>query len=148
MNQPMQRYDVHSCFARVHLTTRAERAVYFTLVAQLAESWSATELARLKNLDVRTVEAVLDRYSVAGIVEVADVPMGGRYQWRSDMSYLFGSGPSGGKLVDPVCGMAVDGWTPYCFEDAFQRLWMFCAPVCMTTFQAAPQAFRSAAEAR
>ena len=57
----MRLYDVHSRFAQVHLRTPAERTVYFTLVAQLAESWSAVEIAGLKDIDVATVEAVLDR---------------------------------------------------------------------------------------
>lgn len=143
----MKRYDVHARFARAHLGTRAERAVYFTLVAQFAPSWSAREIARLKDLDVRTVEDVLDRYVAVGIVEVTDAPAGRRYQWRSDMSYLFGSGPSAPELVDPVCGMTVEQWTPYRLQDGLQ-LWVFCAPVCMATFQAAPQAFGPAAHAR
>ena len=142
----MQRYDVHARFARAHLRTRAERAVYFTLVAQLAPSWSAAEIARVKDLDVRSVAAVLDRYAGVGIVEVIEAPAGRRYQWRSDMSYLFGSGPTAPELVDPVCGMTVEQRTPYRLEDGPQ-LWVFCAPVCMATFQAAPTAFRPAVEA-
>jgi len=45
----------------VHPRTRAERTVYFTLLAQFAESWSAVEIASLKGFDTETVEAVLDR---------------------------------------------------------------------------------------
>lgn len=134
----MKRYDVHARFARAHLRTRAQRAVYFTLVAQLAESWSALELARLKDLDPTTVQAVLDQYAAVGIVEVADAPHGSRYYWRADMSYLFDGGPSAPELIDPVCGMTVDESTPYRVTDAFGRRWLFCARVCMTTFQGAP----------
>lgn len=144
----MQRYAVHSRFARAHLRTREERAVYFTLVAQLAPSWSAPEIARRKDLDVRRVAAVLDRYADVGIVEVAETPTGRRYQWRSDMSYVFGSGAGATKLIDPICGMTVDDWTPYRFEDASHRLWVFCSRICMTAFEAAPTAFQETAEAR
>ena len=35
----MKRHDVYSRFARRHLGTRVERAVYLTLVDQEAESW-------------------------------------------------------------------------------------------------------------
>jgi YHS domain-containing protein len=131
----MKRYDVHALFARAHLRTRAERAVYFTLVAQLAKSWSALELARLKGLDLPTVQAILERYAVAGIVEVSDASDGSRYQWRSDMTYLFRGSPSAAEFIDPVCGMTVDESTPYRVTDAFGRRWLFCARVCLTNFQ-------------
>ena len=62
--------------------------MYFTLVAQLAESWSAVEIANLKDIDVGTVGAVFDRYADAGVVDVVDSPIGLRYRWCPDMSYL------------------------------------------------------------
>ena len=144
----MKRYAVQARFARAHLRTGAERAVYFTLVAQLAPSWSAPEIARLKDLEVRTVEAVLDRYAAAGIVEAIDIPAGWRYQWRSDISYLFGTGPSAPELLDPVCGMTVDKWTPFRYDDPLGGLWVFCSAICLSTFQAAPRAFGPVAQAR
>lgn len=144
----MKCYDVHARFARAHLQTRVERAVYFTLVAQLAPSWSAPEIARLKDLDPCCVEAVLDRYAAGGIVEVTDAPAGRRYQWRSDMSYLFGAGPSAPELLDPVCGMTVDKQTPFRIDDPLGRLWVFCSAICLSTFQNAPHALGTAAQAR
>lgn len=105
----MRLCDVHSRFARAHLRTPAERAVHFTLVAQLVESWSAVEIARLKDIDVGTVEAVLDRYADAGVVAVVDSMVGSRYRWCSNMGYLFGGGSSGVTMIDPVCGMTTDG---------------------------------------
>jgi hypothetical protein len=70
----------------MHLRVAAERAVYFTLVAQLAESWSAAEIAKLKDVDVRTAEAVLAGYADAGVVDGVDSNGGLRCRWRSDMS--------------------------------------------------------------
>ena len=102
----MQLFDVHSRFAQVHLRTPAERAVYFTLVAQFAESWSAVEIAQLKDVDVETVEAVLDRYADAGVVDVVDSAIGLRYRWCSDLSYLSRPGSRGAR-IDPVCGSSV-----------------------------------------
>jgi YHS domain-containing protein len=123
----------------VHLRTSSERAVYFTLVAQLAESWSAVEIAGLKDVDLRTVEAVLARYTEAGVVDVVDSVTGLRYRWRSDMSYLFGAGSSAVTVIDPVCGMTVADGTPYRLEDGSRTLWLFCSILCLATFKADPQ---------
>ena len=146
--ESMRLYDVHSRFAHVHLSTRAERAVYFTLVAQLAESWSAEEIASLKDLDVGTVEAVLDRYADAGVVGVVDSTTGLRYRWCSDMSYLFGAGSSAVTMIDPVCGMTIAGGTPHWLQDGPGTFWLFCSSICLATFRANPQTRRSAPQAR
>ena len=133
----MRLHDVHSRFAQVHLRTRAERAVYFTLVAQVAKSWSAVEIANLKNLDVETVEAVLDRYADAGVVDVVDSATSVRYRWCSDMSYLFGSSSSA-DATDPVCGMRMSSETPHRLEDGSGARWLFCSAMCLATFRAHP----------
>ena len=144
----MRLYDVHSRFAQVHLRTPAERAVYFTLVAQLAASWSAVEIASLKGLDVATAEAVLDRYADAGVVDVVDSETGLRYRWCSDMSYLCRARSSEVTMIDPVCGMTTDGETPHRLEDGSGTLWLFCSSLCLATFRANPQTYRSAPETR
>lgn len=133
MSTPL--YDVHSRFAQVHLRTRAERAVYFTLVAQIADSWSAAEIASLKELDVGTVQAVLDRYMDAGVVAAVDSETGLRYRWRSDMSYLFGTS-SAVTMIDPVCGMTIPDGTPHWLQDGWGKLWLFCSSTCVATFRA------------
>lgn len=137
----MRLYDVHSRFARMHLRTPAERAVYFTLVAQLAESWSAAEIATLKDVDVRTVEAVLDGYADAGVVDGVDSNGGLRYRWRSDMSYLFNAGSSGITMIDPVCGMTTDGATPHRVSDGSGTLRLFCSSLCLAAFRADPPSY-------
>lgn len=137
----MRLYDVHSRFAQLHLRTRAERAVYFTLVAQLAESWSAVEIAKLQDVDVGTVEAVLDRYADAGVVDVVDSAFGLRYRWCSDLSYLSTAGSSAGTMIDPVCGMTTDGETPHWLEDGSGTLWLFCSSLCVATFRANPHGY-------
>ena len=142
----MRLHDVHSRFAKVHLRTRAERAVYFTLVAQLAESWSAVEIASLKGLDVQTVEAVLGRYADAGVVAVVDSGIDLRYRWCSDMRYLFGAGSSGVTMIDPVCGMMTAGETPHWLDDGSGTRWLFCSSTCLATFRANPQRHGSAPE--
>ena len=142
----MRLHDVHSRFAQVHLRTPAERAVYFTLVAQFAESWSAVEIANLKGLDVVPVEAVLDRYADAGVVDVVHSETGLRYRWCSDMSYLFGAASSGVTMIDPVCGMTTDGETPHWLEDGSGTLRLFCSSLCLATFRANPQSYGLAPE--
>lgn len=127
-------HDVHSRFARAHLRTREERAVYFTLVAQLATSWSAAELAQLKHLDPDAVVTVLNRYTVAGIVEAIDAPTGRRFRWRSDMAYLYGAEPGATSTVDPVCGMTVDEATPHRVRDVHGRTRLFCSAGCASMF--------------
>lgn len=144
----MRLYDVHSRFAQVHLRTPAERAVYFTLVAQLAESWSPAEIAHLKGLDVETVVAVLDRYADAGVVEVVHSETGLRYRWCSDMSYLSRAGSSAVTMIDPVCGMTVACGTPHRLDDESGTLWLFCSSVCLATFRSNPPSSRCTPETR
>lgn len=144
----MRLYDVHSRFAQMHLRTRAERAVYFTLVAQLAESWSAAEIANLKDVDVGTVQAVLDRYAEAGVVDVVDSAIGLRYRWCSAMSYLSRADSSGVTMIDPVCGMTTDGETPHRLEDGSGTLRLFCSSLCLATYRSNPQTYRAAPETR
>lgn len=134
MSPSRRRHDVHSRFARAHLRTRDERAVYFTLVAESASSWSAEEMARLKDLDTGKTAAVLDRYAAVGIVDALDVPSGRRYRWRSDMTYLLGAEP-GARPIDPVCGMTVHDETPYRARDTIGRTRLFCSAVCLARFQ-------------
>lgn len=134
----MRLYDVHSRFAQAHLRTRAERAVYFTLVAQLAESWSAAEIADLKDVDVWRVAVVLDGYADAGVVDVVESAIGLRFRWRSDMSYLFSAGSSGITMIDPVCGMTTHGATPHRVDDGVGTLRLFCSSLCLAAFRADP----------
>lgn len=142
----MRLYDIHSRFAQVHLSTPAERAVYFTLVAQLADSWSAVEIASLKGLDVKAVEAVLDRYADVGVVAIVESEVGVRYRWCSDMRYLFGAGSSEVTMIDPVCGMTIDAATPYRMADGSGTLWLFCSSTCLASFRARPRSFGEAPE--
>lgn len=137
----MRRYDIFARFARRHLRTREERAVYFTLVSQEAKSWSAAEIAELKRFDERDIERVFKAYEAAGIVEAADAAKGRRYRWRSDMNYLFGDVSDSPDWVDPVCGMPVTEDSPYRAKDLFRRSRRFCSPLCLAVFRAVPGTF-------
>lgn len=111
----MRRYDIYARFPDSHLRTRAEQAVYLTLVSQEAQSWSAAERLR--------------------------APSGSRYQWRSDMNYLFGDVDDSPEWVDPVCGMLVTGESPYQAWDSLGRPRRFCCSRCLVTFRALPGVF-------
>ena len=136
--EPMRRYDIYARFADRHLRTRAERAVYLTLVSQEAQSWSPVEMARAQRLDERETERILEAYEASGIVERLEVPGGHRYRWRSDMNYLFGDVNDSPEWVDPVCGMLVTSESPYRVRDSFGRPRRFCSPLCLVIFSAMP----------
>lgn len=133
---------MHSRFAKAHLRTHTQRAVYFTLVAQIADSWSAAEIATLKHLDAGSVEAVLDHYVAAGVVDLLQTEAGNRYRWRSDMAYLVEDEARVATTLDPVCGMTVTAGTPYWLAEASGELWLFCSELCLATFRAKPRIHR------
>lgn len=137
----VKRYDVYSRFARRHLDTREERAVYLTLVGQEADSWSARELAERNHLDLDETERVLEAFRAAGVVDAIDAPKGRRYRWRSDMNYLFGEQGDSPGWVDPVCGMPVLANSPYAADDTYGRPRRFCSALCLAAFLASPSTF-------
>lgn len=137
----MKRHDVYSRFARRHLGTREEQAVYLTLVAQEAESWSARELAERNHLDRDLIGHVLEGFEAAGVVDGIDAPYGRRYRWRSDMNYLFGERDGSPEWVDPVCGMPVLADSPYVADDPYRRPRRFCSSLCRGAFLASPSTF-------
>ena len=137
----MERHDVYSRFARRHLDTREERAVYLSLVGQEASSWSARELAERNHGDPADTERVLEEFEAAGVVEAIDSPEGRRYLWRSDMNYLFGEGGDNPGWVDPVCGMPVLADSPYVADDPYHRPRRFCSSLCRGAFLASPSTF-------
>lgn len=137
----LERYDVYSRFARRHLSTPAERAVYLVLVAQESPSWSAAELAERTHEDPGVVDRVLRSFERASVVEAIEGSNGCRYRWRSDVDYLLGSDEGAAGSVDPVCGMPVLSDSPYRTRDAVGRLFTFCSSVCLSAFRAAPGRF-------
>lgn len=139
--EPMKRYDVYSRFARRHLETREERAVYLTLVGQETDSWSARELAERNHLDPDETERVLEAFEAAGVVDAIHAPEGCRYRWRSDMNYLFGEEGESPEWVDPVCGMPVLANSPYVADDPHRRPRRFCSSLCLAAFLASPSTF-------
>lgn len=137
------RYDLGSRFARLHLRTRAERAVYLILVCDRTKAWSPEEIARLKDIEEAETERALLGFASAGIVEVEEgEPV--RYRWSADMDYLFGDTGSGFERLDPVCGMRVAAESPYSVKDDEGASVWFCSSLCRSWFIAFPNVFSAA----
>lgn len=122
-------------FARGHLHSEAEYAVYRTVGGDRATGWTAEEIATHDDLEVGDVDRALRRFAAARIVEVeaghGDRP---RYRWRSELSYLFeNTAPPG--LVDPVCGMPVEPGSPHTAIDATGATVHFCSAWCRAAFR-------------
>ena len=137
----VEQYDIFTRFARVHLSTRVERAVYLALVGRHPQEMSAAEIASRGGLAARDVERVLEGFAAAGIVEEVDAPHPRRFRWRSDMDYLFGDSGEPSEWVDPVCGMPVWDGSPHLATDNFGRPQRFCSSLCLAAFLAFPNAF-------
>ena len=146
MGGATERYDVWTRFARVHLSTPSERAVYQDLVGASPDWWSAEEIARTGHLDVQDAEHVLAGFVRASIAEAARDDAGpNRYRWRADMDYLFGGFVEQDAPVDPVCGMLVfaDGAPTSAWEG---RTFTFCSSLCRAAFVAFPASFAPSPE--
>lgn len=137
----MKRHDVASLFARAHLGTRPQRAVYLVLVCDRSRAWSSEEIARLKDIEEAEIERALAGFASAGIVEMEEGEPAS-YRWSPNMDYLFGEREDD-ERIDPVCGMRVAPDTPYLVEDAYGASVWFCSPLCRAAFVAFPSAFSS-----
>jgi YHS domain-containing protein len=137
----MESYDIFTRFARAHLSTRAERAVYLALVGASPESRTADEVAAASVLDRKDVVRVLDRLETSGIVERDEGPDGPYYLWRADMDYLFESHDASAGWVDPVCAMPVTLDTPFRATNNLGGEQRFCSSVCLAEFRAFPARF-------
>ncbi len=130
--------DALARFARGHLHSEAELAVYRTVGSDRATGWSAEEIATQSDLELGDVDRALRRFAAARIVvvETAATGQGERrtYRWRSELSYLFeGTSPPG--PVDPVCGMPVEPGSPHTATDATGATVHFCSAWCRATFR-------------
>lgn len=137
----MESFDIFTRFARAHLSTRAERAVYLALVGASHGSRTADELAAASVLDRDEVVRVLDRFEKSGIAERDAGPDGPRYLWRADMDYLFESRDASAGWIDPVCAMPVTLDTPHRATDNLGGEQRFCSSLCLAEFRAFPAHF-------
>lgn len=141
----VERWDALDRFARVHVTTGAERAVYLSLVGGSPGAYrSADEIASEHGADPTEVEDALRRFEEAGIVESSEDRGRRRYRWCDDMRYLERGRRARSGFVDPVCGMPVKHGTPHRLKDAEGGELGFCSSLCLAAFRAFPGAFHPA----
>ena len=121
-------------FARAHLLTAAERAVYRILASDGAREWSVAEVASAAAVSHHEADQALRRFAAAGIVTHTH-PSGGphRYRWGTGMAYLQ-SAADAGALIDPVCGMPVPADAPHVAGDGGTKV-RFCSLPCLVRWR-------------
>lgn len=132
---PLEHQEAWGRFARRHLSTREDRAVFHTLTDERTRAWSAREIAARERSDLDAIAEALVRFDDAGIVESAPTSTGRRYRWRPEMNYLFDE-LGRGAAWDPVCGMPVPANSPHVAEDLHRRTTRFCSSLCRAGFLA------------
>lgn len=121
-------------FARAHLPTKAERAVYAVIAADAGRDWSAGDVAAAAGVSHHEADQALRRFASAGIVDHAHVTgQGHRYRWHPDMGYLRTASVDD-VAVDPVCGMPVAAGTPHVARDGDTEV-RFCSLPCLVRWQ-------------
>ena len=124
------RADLFVQFARAHLPSGAERAVYRILAGTPDREWLAGEVAAAAGGDHHETDQALRRFASAGIV--ADTPSRGhghRYRWHPAMAYLR-DGDVDDTATDPVCGMPVPHGVPHTANDGDREV-RFCSLPCL-----------------
>lgn len=118
-------------FARTHLRTPAQRAVYRTVGARPDAWWSATEIADHTGTSVLEVDQVLRGFAAAGILHDRAGPAGRRYSWHRDLRYVFDGTSPTGELIDPICGMPVAADSPHVGHATDGAALRFCSQGCL-----------------
>ena len=122
--------DAFVRFARAHLPTRAERAIYPVLAGTPDGDWTAAEVAAAAGVSHHEADQALRRFASARIVEHSHVRgQGHRYRWHPEMAYLR-DGDVSGLPVDPVCGMPVAAASPHTARDGDTEI-TFCSLPCL-----------------
>ena len=119
-------------FARSHLRTPAQLAVYRTVGTRPDAWWSATEIADHTGTDVTEVDQALRGFAAAGILHDHVGAAGRRYSWHRDLRYVFDGTSPTGELIDPICGMPVAADSPHVGHDTGGAALRFCSQVCLT----------------
>ena len=126
--------DAFLQFARAHLLTAADRAVYPVLAADRARAWTAGEVAAQAGVSHHEADQALRRFAAAGIVTHSRSPGAPhRYQWTAAMAYLFGLETTV-QFVDPVCGMPVPEDSPHVVHDGDRDV-RFCSLPCLVRWR-------------
>ena len=132
---PTPEPDAFARFARAHLPTPAERAVYPVLAGVSDGRWTAGEVAAAAGVSHHEADQALRRFAAAGIVD--RIRVRGRsdhYRWHPEMSYLR-EGHNGDLPIDPVCGMPVPPDTAHVAADHDGASFSFCSLPCLVRWR-------------
>lgn len=109
-------------FARAHLRTPAQHAVYRIVGSDPDAAWTATEITHHSALDEHEIDRALRCFAAARILREEPCPAGGRqYRWRPELRYLLDGTVPATDVVDPICGKPVDPDGPHRASDAPAR---------------------------
>ena len=126
--------DAFVRFAKVHLPTNAERAIYPVLAGAPDRDWTAGEVAAAAGVSHHEADQALRRFASAGIVDHSHVRgQSHRYRWHPDMGYLR-EGADDGAAIDPVCGMPVPPGTPHTARADDTEI-RFCSLPCLVRWR-------------
>ena len=124
-------------FARAHLPTAVDRAVFGVIADSETTTWTVAVVARDACVSALETDQVLRRFAAAGILErVDDKGRPRRYRWRPAMSYLRrGTSPTGSP--DPVCGMPVASDSAHRAVGDDGEEMLFCSLPCLVRWRRA-----------
>jgi hypothetical protein len=133
--------DVLQRFARTHLSSAAELAVYVTLDHRRPRFLSADAVAALTAMPRDDIEPVLRSFASAGILREARLGATAMYRRRAETDYLAEDPDVSAADVDPVCGMLAPSGALYLERDADGAQRRFCSALCRAAFVAFPCLF-------
>lgn len=132
--------DVIDRFARTHLSTEAELAVYLALDHH-RPFLSANEVAAITGIPMGEIEPVLRSFAAAGILNEVWLDDSAVYRRRAEIDYLAEDPDVLPSEIDPVCGMLPSADAPYVERDSDGSERRFCSARCRAAFIAFPGLF-------
>ena len=135
--------DAFERFARAHLGTRAERAVYAVVAGHPSAAWSVGEVAAHARVSHHEAAQALRRFAAAGIVARFERPArSDQYRWALEVPALLdGTSADTQQAVDPVCGMPIPPDSPHVVHDGDVDV-RFCSLPCLVRWRAASRGSR------
>ena len=137
----MDELEVLDRFARTHLSTEAELAVYLTLDHRRPGFLSADEIAQIAGYPLAEIEPVVRSFSAAGILHEIWLGATPVYRRRPETDYLAEDPETAPSDIDAVCGMLAPADSPHREPDADGIERRFCSARCRAAFIAFPGLF-------